>query len=150
MRHIFSKTVVAGLLIMGMTSCSNDLNISSIDPQTQVTSAVTRVSQDSIVLPLIFKRCLPMNVTGLGRLTQISRRLPVSAGMPTVVVPSGLISALASMCCSVTSICRIQPTRQIRQTTNIIVQRYASCVHSSTGTSSICGTKLLSRTRPPL
>jgi hypothetical protein len=34
MRHIFSKTVVAGLLIMGMTSCANDLNISSIDPQT--------------------------------------------------------------------------------------------------------------------
>ena len=34
MRHIFAKTVVAGLLIMGMTSCANDLNISSIDPQT--------------------------------------------------------------------------------------------------------------------
>ena len=34
MRHIFSKTVIAGLLIMGMASCANDLNISSIDPQT--------------------------------------------------------------------------------------------------------------------
>lgn len=34
MRHIFAKTVVAGLLVMGMTSCANDLNISSIDPQT--------------------------------------------------------------------------------------------------------------------
>ena len=34
MRHIFAKTVIAGLLMMGMTSCANDLNISSIDPQT--------------------------------------------------------------------------------------------------------------------
>ena len=34
MRHIISKTVIAGLLVMGMTSCANDLNISSIDPQT--------------------------------------------------------------------------------------------------------------------
>ena len=34
MRHIFSKSVVAGLLVFGMTSCANDLNISSIDPQT--------------------------------------------------------------------------------------------------------------------
>ena len=34
MRHIFAKTAVAGLLAMGMTSCSNDLNISSVDPQT--------------------------------------------------------------------------------------------------------------------
>lgn len=34
MRHIFAKTAVAGLLVLGMTSCANDLNISSIDPQT--------------------------------------------------------------------------------------------------------------------
>ena len=34
MRNIFSKSVVAGLLALGMTSCVNDLNISSIDPQT--------------------------------------------------------------------------------------------------------------------
>ena len=34
MRHIFAKTAIAGLLIAGMTSCANDLNISSIDPQT--------------------------------------------------------------------------------------------------------------------
>ena len=37
MRHILSKTVVAGLLVFGMTSCANDLNISSIDPQTSTT-----------------------------------------------------------------------------------------------------------------
>ena len=34
MRHIFAKTAIVGLLVMGMTSCTNDLNISSIDPQT--------------------------------------------------------------------------------------------------------------------
>lgn len=34
MRHIFVKTAVAGLLALGMTSCADDLNISSIDPQT--------------------------------------------------------------------------------------------------------------------
>ena len=34
MRHIFAKTAVAGLLVLGMTSCANDLNISSVDPQT--------------------------------------------------------------------------------------------------------------------
>ena len=34
MRHIFAKTAIAGLLVLGMTSCANDLNISSIDPQT--------------------------------------------------------------------------------------------------------------------
>ena len=34
MRHIITKSVVAGLLVLGMTSCANDLNISSIDPQT--------------------------------------------------------------------------------------------------------------------
>ncbi|EFZ37662.1 SusD family protein [Hoylesella oralis ATCC 33269] len=34
MRHIFVKTAVAGLLALGMASCADDLNISSIDPQT--------------------------------------------------------------------------------------------------------------------
>lgn len=34
MKHILIKTAVVGLLGMGMTSCVNDLNISSIDPQT--------------------------------------------------------------------------------------------------------------------
>ncbi len=34
MRHIFAKTAIAGTLILGVTSCANDLNISSIDPQT--------------------------------------------------------------------------------------------------------------------
>ncbi len=34
MKHILIKTAVAGFLIMGITSCANDLNISSIDPQT--------------------------------------------------------------------------------------------------------------------
>ena len=34
MRHRFAKTAIAGLLVLGMTSCANDLNISSIDPQT--------------------------------------------------------------------------------------------------------------------
>ena len=34
MRHIFAKTAIAGALILGVTSCANDLNISSIDPQT--------------------------------------------------------------------------------------------------------------------
>lgn len=33
MRHIFAKTAFAGLLLMGATACTNDLNISSIDPQ---------------------------------------------------------------------------------------------------------------------
>ncbi|WP_315578515.1 starch-binding outer membrane lipoprotein SusD [Hoylesella oralis] len=34
MRHIFVKTAIAGLLALGMASCADDLNISSIDPQT--------------------------------------------------------------------------------------------------------------------
>jgi len=34
MKHIFVKTVVAGFLALGMASCSDDLNISPIDPQT--------------------------------------------------------------------------------------------------------------------
>ena len=34
MKHIFLKTALAALLIGGVaTSCINDLNISSIDPQ---------------------------------------------------------------------------------------------------------------------
>lgn len=37
MKHIFIKTAVVGLLAMGMTSCADDLNISSIDPQTSPT-----------------------------------------------------------------------------------------------------------------
>lgn len=32
MKHIVSKAVVAGLFALGMTSCADDLNISSIDP----------------------------------------------------------------------------------------------------------------------
>ena len=37
MRHIFAKTAAVGLLVMGMSSCAKDLNISSIDPQTSPT-----------------------------------------------------------------------------------------------------------------
>ena len=32
MKNIFIKTAVVGLLALGMSSCSDDLNISSIDP----------------------------------------------------------------------------------------------------------------------
>ena len=34
MKHIILKTAVTGLLLMGMVSCADDLNISSIDPKT--------------------------------------------------------------------------------------------------------------------
>ena len=34
MRNIFLKTAVAGFLCLGLASCADDLNISSIDPQT--------------------------------------------------------------------------------------------------------------------
>ena len=34
MRHILIKTAVAGFLCLGFTSCADELNISSIDPQT--------------------------------------------------------------------------------------------------------------------
>jgi hypothetical protein len=37
MKKILLNTAVAGLLCMGMPSCTNDLNISSIDPQTSTT-----------------------------------------------------------------------------------------------------------------
>jgi len=37
MRHIFAKTAFAGLLLVGTTACTNDLNISSIDPQSTPT-----------------------------------------------------------------------------------------------------------------
>lgn len=33
MKNIFVKTAVAGILTLGMASCADDLNISSIDPQ---------------------------------------------------------------------------------------------------------------------
>lgn len=34
MRHILMKTAAASLLVLGLASCADDLNISSIDPQT--------------------------------------------------------------------------------------------------------------------
>ena len=37
MRNIFVKTAFAALAVCGMASCTNDLNISSIDPQTSTT-----------------------------------------------------------------------------------------------------------------
>ena len=37
MKKIFIKTAFVGLLSMGLTSCADDLNISSIDPQTSST-----------------------------------------------------------------------------------------------------------------
>lgn len=37
MRHIFIKSAVAGILALGMASCTDDLNISSIDPQSSQT-----------------------------------------------------------------------------------------------------------------
>lgn len=33
MKHIIFKTAALGLLALGMASCTDDLNISSIDPQ---------------------------------------------------------------------------------------------------------------------
>ena len=107
MRHIFAKTAVAGLLVLGMTSCANDLNISSVDPQTSTSyedmqllakvygtlGMTTKVSQDSIVPHSIWRHCLPMSATGPGRPIPTSHRLQVSVGMPTVAVHSGLISA---------------------------------------------------------
>ena len=33
MRNILIKTAVAGFLCLGLASCADDLNISSIDPQ---------------------------------------------------------------------------------------------------------------------
>ena len=33
MRHIFIKSTTAVLMLMGLTACAGDLNISSIDPQ---------------------------------------------------------------------------------------------------------------------
>ena len=37
MKHILIKSAFVGLLALGATSCVNDLNISSIDPQTSTT-----------------------------------------------------------------------------------------------------------------
>ena len=34
MKKTMIKTVLAGILALGMVSCADDLNISSIDPQT--------------------------------------------------------------------------------------------------------------------
>ena len=33
MKKIFAKTIAAAVLTLGMTGCVNDLDISSIDPQ---------------------------------------------------------------------------------------------------------------------
>lgn len=38
MKHIFFKTAVAGLLMAGLTSCADELNLSSTDPQTSTTA----------------------------------------------------------------------------------------------------------------
>lgn len=108
MKHIFLKTALAALLMGGVaTSCINDLNISSIDPQSSSSYGdmellakiystlgltgqkvlpvvailvVMKVKAAFTVLHSICKNCVPMNVFGLGRLTQIFLKLPILTG----------------------------------------------------------------------
>ena len=105
MKHIFLKTALAALLMGGVaTSCINDLNISSIDPQSSSSygdmellakiystlgltgqkgpagSGDISSDEGETVLHSICKNCVPMNVFGLGRLTQIFLKLPILTG----------------------------------------------------------------------
>lgn len=43
MKHIFFKTAVVGILAMGMASCADDLNISSIDPKSDTSYDVNEL-----------------------------------------------------------------------------------------------------------
>ena len=114
MRHIFAKTAVAGLLVLGMTSCANDLNISSVDPQTSTsyedmqllakvygTLGMTGqkgpagsgdISSDEGESGF-YRTTFNLETLPTDRPIPTSHRLQVSAGMPTVAVHSGLISA---------------------------------------------------------
>ena len=117
MKHIFLKTALAALLIGGVaTSCINDLNISSIDPQSsssyedmellaKVYSTLGLTGQkgpagsgdissdegevDFTVLHSICRNSVLMNVFGLGRLTPIFLKSPISTGRLHLLVCNG-------------------------------------------------------------
>ena len=103
MKHIFLKTALAALLIGGVaTSCINDLNISSIDPQSSSSyedmekvlpvvaiSVVMKVKVDFTVLHSICRNSVLMNVFGLGRLTPIFLKSPISTGRLHLLVCNG-------------------------------------------------------------
>jgi hypothetical protein len=55
MKHIFFKTAAVGLLALGLTSCADDLNISSIDPQS---------SPSYEMVELLAKQYATLGVTG--------------------------------------------------------------------------------------
>lgn len=55
MKHIFFKTAAVGLLALGLTSCADDLNISSIDPQS---------SPSYEMMELLAKQYATLGVTG--------------------------------------------------------------------------------------
>ena len=55
MKSIFLKTAVAGILVLGMASCADDLNISSIDPNS---------STDFNEIELLAKQYATLGVTG--------------------------------------------------------------------------------------
>ena len=177
MRHIFAKTAVAGLLVLGMTSCANDLNISSVDPQTSTSY------EDMQLLAKVYGT-LGMTgqkgpagsgdissdegESGFYRTTFNLETLPTDecnwAWQTDTDIPqiTGIswnanssrtqwayqrLGFNASTCCSATSICRTPPTRLRMPTTNTIVQRCVSSAHSTIGISSTYGTRLHSRTR---
>lgn len=117
MKHIFLKTALAALLIGGVaTSCINDLNISSIDPQSsssyedmellaKVYSTLGLTGQKGpagsgdissdegesgfTVLHSICRNSVLMNVFGLGRLTPIFLKSPISTGRLHLLVCNG-------------------------------------------------------------
>lgn len=117
MKHIFLKTALAALLIGGVaTSCINDLNISSIDPQSsssyedmellaKVYSTLGLTGQkgpagsgdissdegESGFYRTTFncRNSVLMNVFGLGRLTPIFLKSPISTGRLHLLVCNG-------------------------------------------------------------
>ena len=120
MKHIFLKTALAALLMGGVaTSCVNDLNISSIDPQSSSsygdmellakiysTLGLTGqkgpagsgdISSDEGVLHSIYKNFVPMNAFGLGRLTLIFLKSPILTGRLHLFACNGRSSVWLSM-----------------------------------------------------
>lgn len=119
MKHIFMNMAVVGLFSLGLASCSDELNISSIDPQSKTTyddmellakqyatlgltgqagpAGKPDISADEgetgfTVPPSISRNFALTNVFGLGRMTMTFQLSPTSLGRQLAIVSTGLIS----------------------------------------------------------
>ena len=127
--------------MMGMTSCANDLNISSIDPQTSTSY------EDMELLAKVYGTLGMTGQKGPAGAGDISSDEGESGFYRTTFNLQTLPTDECNWAWQITSTCRTQPTRLIRQTISITVRKFVSSALCITGTSSTSGTRLLSRTR---